>query len=95
MVLTVHVLLLLVLNEGVASWLVVLLVHDDVDALDVAVLLKLPPQLALARVEVDSGHKQGSEWVRGLSVNSIVGVPDCYLLLQLVGNLRKDKVLFS
>ena len=47
-ILTVHVLLMLVLNEGVAPRLGVLRRHHHPDALHGAILLKLALQLALA-----------------------------------------------
>ena len=47
MILTVHVLLMLVLYEGVAPRLGVLRRHHHADALHRAVLLELPLQLAL------------------------------------------------
>ena len=121
LILTVHVLLMLVLYEGVAPRLGVLRWHHHSDALDSTILLKLALQLALAEdrerlsawkfsasllwdnfteryqsssivpgVKVDSSHKEGLERIAG-GLQNRIGVPQCNLLFQFVGNLAEFK----
>ena len=79
-----HVLLVFILDEGISSWLLFLGVLDDINALDSSILVKLSPQFTLTCVVVDSGNKQSLERIASLRG---IWIPDCNLLLQLVGDL--------
>ena len=83
-ILTMHVLLMLILDESISSRLLLLGILDDVYALDGSILIKLSSQLALACVVVNSGDKQCLEGIPSLWS---IWIPDGNLLLQLVRDL--------
>merc|ERR1719206_1699357 len=82
----VHVLLMLIFDEGIASWFSVLSVVNHLDALHRTILLKLASQLALTSVEVYPCSKQSFEGIPHGGIYCI-GIPESNFLLQLVSNL--------
>ena len=86
MILTMHFLFTLVLDEGVAPGFVILGVLHHVDALNLSVLLKFPLQLGLAGVVVDPRYKQSLEWISRHFLG-VARIPHGDLLFKLVGNL--------
>merc|ERR1719244_1780561 len=72
--------------ECISSWLLVFLIHDEVNALYVPILFKLSPQFTLACVIVDSSGKKGFERVASFFLRCI-WIPNGNFLFQLVCHL--------
>ena len=85
-VLTVHILLMLIFNEGITSRFSIFSVVNHLDALDRPILLKLSSQLALAGVEVHPCSKESFEGIPHGGIYCI-WIPESNFLLQLVSNL--------
>merc|ERR1719206_1145281 len=82
----VHILLMLIFDESIASRLSILSVVNHLDALHRTILLKLASQLALTSVEVYPCSKQSFEGIPHGGIYCI-RIPESNFLLQLIGNL--------
>ena len=93
-VLTVHILLMLILNKGVSPRLPRFLVMNHPDGLDRSIRVEFASQLGLRSVVIDPGHKKCLELVLSrLGVSC--GVPQGDLLLQFVSYLFFFVALFT